>query len=793
MFNPEPLNSSKESIRLIASQQLISTVPVAFSERNSFAPIPVKSVKLSRRGKGSKRRAQGAAQDSAPKHPRIDNTELSHNGLEAMGSNTKPAHHNSRDKRSGRRTQPGSSQTNYPQDGLANNTISTSIPTPTPQYGYGSGYSPYTATPPDYVANSNQYPTGNANGGSQMPFGSFDIPAWNPQAMNYDSTATSPSMPMPMPMMDPRLFASIMGNMQGQFPMMPFNNTASFQGVQAQPMSTMARPPGPIIHGQKPGPSAPRPRQRESTPPVDIPSATAEYMKQSSQKPTRCPTPRPLLIILDLNGTLVYRKHKKLPPSFASRAGLEHFLDVLTKKYAVMIWSSSQPATVEAICARIFSKEKKRNLVALWGRDRFGLTPVQYHAKLQVYKQLHKVWSSIEVQSSYPGNESYKPPRQNQNQFPANVKSKTKPVTREQKQQEQKQREQEMELAASFPPGQRWDQSNTILIDDSKLKALSEPFNILEIPEFTNNANLDESKLFSTVLARLDTLSRHDDVSKVLRGWNEMADLQKSSVLDLDIPPEDAEDAEEPLEVDDDDEEGGISLGEFSISTIPGAPPVWKNGQKKQKKGNANSNANANVNDATTVPKTQPPTDPEAIRLRKEAKKIRKKEKKVAKKAAEESARQETAAAAMATAPGETTTTGANTAPGTNTEYIGQRKRKAMKKARLEQEQDPLVQDPATIDPTAPRYIFRTRGAQVSAEAQAQALDGNENPIPIPTATTTPSFTGSLEGGADTTTAYTHGGRPEDRNRNRAPSPATSAASGNSLLDRLEDGLGFSK
>ncbi|KAJ5980074.1 hypothetical protein N7481_007372 [Penicillium waksmanii] len=589
-------------------------------------------------------------------------------------SNTNPArnnaHHNARDRRAGRKAHPGSSQTNYPQDGFANNTRSTPMPTP--------GYSPVTATPPSHAVNSNQYPTGNANSGSQMAFGSFDTPTWNPQAMNYDSTAIPPSMPMPM--MDPRLFASIMGNMQGQFPMMPFNNTAPFQG--AQPMSTMARPSGPIIHGKQPGPSTSRPRQRESTPPVDIPSATAEYMKQSSQKPTKCPTPRPLLIILDLNGTLVYRKHKKLPPSFASRAGLEHFLDVLTKKYAVMIWSSSQPATVEAICARIFSKEKKRDLVALWGRDRFGLTPVQYHAKLQVYKQLHKVWSSIEVQSSYPGNEPYKPPHQNQNQNPPSVKPKPKPTTREQKQQEQKQREQEMELTASFPPGQRWDQSNTILIDDSKLKALSEPFNILEIPEFTNNAKLDESKLFARVLARLDTLSRHDDVSKVLRGWNEMADLQKSSVLDLDIPPEEAE---EELWEADDDEEGGISLGEFTISTIPGAPPVWKNGQQKQNKGNANANG-------ATVQEIQPPTDPEAIRLRKETKKIRKKEKKVAKRAAAESARQETAAAAAAApapAPGETTTTGANPAPGTATEYIGQRKRKSMKKARLEQDQAP--------------------------------------------------------------------------------------------------------
>lgn len=734
-------------------------MPIAYSERNSFAPTPLKSAKLPRCGKG-KRRAQGAAQDPAPKQRRIDNTGLSHHGLEAMGSNSNPAHRSARSRRSGRAPHPGPSQRNYALDGFINNTIAT--PTPTPQYGYGSGYSPYMTNSSSHAVNSNQYPVGGANDGSQMAFGSFDIPAWNPQATSYDPTA----LPMPMPMMDPTLFASIMGNMQSQFPMMPFNNTAPFQG--AQPMSTMARPSAQIIHAHQP-----RPRKRESTPPVDIPSPTADYMKQSSPPAVSSPTPRPLLIILDLNGTLVHRKHKKLPPSFASRAGLDHFLDVLTKKYAVMIWSSSQPATVEALCARIFTKQQKRNLVALWGRDRFGLTPIQYHAKLQVYKQLHKVWSSLEVQSSYPGNESYKSPP---SQKPASGKQ--KPAA-----DEQKQLEQERELAASFPAGQRWDQSNTILIDDSKLKALSEPYNILEIPEFTNNPNIDESKLFARVLARLDTLSRHDDVSKLLRSMNEAADQQNCSVLDVCTPQEEAAAAapEQPWEGDD-DEEGGTSLREFTISTIPGAPAASKNPKKKQKKGDVNT-ATGREPAIQPQPQPQPPTDPESIRLRKEAKKLRKKEKKVAKRAAEDIARQETATAAAAAAagPNDTTTPGANTVPGATTEYIGQRKRKALKKARLEQERDPLAQDPSTIDPSAPRYSFRTRGAQVSTETQAQDQGGSqENSIPVAMTTTVLTDDPSTSHAA-------YGSRSE--NRSRSPS----SASENSLLDRLEDGLGFSK
>lgn len=661
-----------------------------------------------------------------PKHPKVDQVGLSHNGIEAMGSN---AHHAESDGHSWRAPYISSSQQNWRTSTHA------SHPAQTPASQHSSGYSPYTAPPPNHTAKPSQLPMGYTPVASQVNFGPFNAFSWNPSTSNHPSMSVPPMMPM----LDPRHLA-MTGNFPNQFPMMPMNNMAPLQGVR--PMSTMAEPARPARGAQR---VSSRPRM--PTPPMDIPIVSTEYMQKASQKPQRCSLPRPLLIILDLNGTLICRKHKKLPPSFASRAGLDEFLDILTEKYAVMIWSSSKPATVEAVCAKLFSKNKKRRLVALWGRDKFGLSTVQYNAKLQVYKELDKVWSSSDVQSAYPGNETIKPGPNQQ----------TLSVKRTKKKQNYR------KLAASFPEGQRWDQTNTILIDDSKLKALSEPYNILEIPEFTNDPNIDESMLFTKVLARLDTLSRYDDVSKVLREWNESADQQKSTVLDMEFPPEEA-----------DEEEGGISLSQ---------PPASSRAQ----------------NNFTAI--NQPPTEPEAIRRSKEEKKQRGKEKKVAKKAAKEAAkiaakeasreaareasRQAAAKKVSATtevpnvsasAPASTSTSNAPTNPENNPSTANLSRRKKGKGKGKKQDPYPPAQDQSPIDPSTPRYTFRPRHqihpVQDDAELpQSQPMNTfPTEPLPV-SAANVPDI-------------------PSEK-RQRSPSPATSSASANSLLDRLEDGLGL--
>ncbi|KAE8144790.1 NLI interacting factor-like phosphatase-domain-containing protein [Aspergillus avenaceus] len=238
--------------------------------------------------------------------------------------------------------------------------------------------------------------------------------------------------------------------------------------------------------------------KRDVSPPRRAPSPTKEYMKQSSQTPKLATIPQPLLVILDLNGTLIFRKHRRFPPVFTRRSGLDKFLDELLKKYKVMIWSSSQPNTVTAVCEKLFPAEKRDSLIAEWGRDKFNLPSNQYRAKVQVYKTLETVWNNEQIQASYPSLQNHKATQR------------------------------------GTPLRTRWDQTNTILIDDSKLKALSEPYNILEIPEFTNQRTADESKIFPKVSQLLEELAKHDDVSKVLRGWN--AKLSgNQSILELGI------------------------------------------------------------------------------------------------------------------------------------------------------------------------------------------------------------------------------------------------------------------
>ncbi|KAJ5701485.1 hypothetical protein N7488_009033 [Penicillium malachiteum] len=343
---------------------------------------------------------------------------------------------------------------------------------------------------------------------SSAPLRAVNTPSWNPMSPH---SGNLPNDLPNVPFVNPQFF---MNGTPAPFPMMSLTPTPPHMaGQQSSPMAG--------IPSQLPGLMEPMPqprKQRSPTPPMTVPKATEEYMQQAQGEPQRC-AKRPLLIILDLNGTLICRKHRKYPPVFVERHGLTAFLDELCRNYSAMIWTSSKPQTLNAVAQKLFPPGKnKRQLVACWGRDKFGLTSRQYNAKLQVYKELEKVWADPEIQATYPTKGAG--PLMAGGKF-AKKKAKAKAAPKR-----------------VFPPGQRWDQTNTILIDDSKLKALSEPYNIFEIPEFTNDPNIDETTLFRRVLARLDALAHYDDVSKVFHVWEKRQMYEDCKILDLDITPE---------------------------------------------------------------------------------------------------------------------------------------------------------------------------------------------------------------------------------------------------------------
>lgn len=245
--------------------------------------------------------------------------------------------------------------------------------------------------------------------------------------------------------------------------------------------------------------SQPKPKSNTVAAPI-APIPWPSYLDMARKEPKDLKFVQPLLIILDLNGTLLYRKRKKFPPQFIRRPALDQFLERLTSRHLVMVWSSSRPETVKAICDVIFTDSQKSKIVAKWARDKLGLDRSQYNAKVQVYKELEKVWADPSIQKKYPskkdkaGSSLYQVVKNQLDSIDADM---TGVLNR------------------------RWDQSNTVLIDDSTLKAAGNPYNILEVPEFTNDPNDDDSKVLVTVLARIKALSMSNNVSQRLRSWGD--------------------------------------------------------------------------------------------------------------------------------------------------------------------------------------------------------------------------------------------------------------------------------
>lgn len=631
------------------------------------------------------------------------------------------------------------------------------------------------------------------SGQGQQQFSAFNTLPPDPMGMDQAFFQMAQNMPWMYPGFDSGT------PFPPSFPLLPFDMNAPLPFQNTRPMSTMAGGTG-----KRSTPDVQR--QRSPTPPVKVPLPTLQYTNQASLKPEKTEK-RPLLVILDLNGTLIYRKVRKFPPKFARRTGLDHFLAMLVKNYKVMIWSSSQPPTVNAVCEQIFPGPMHDALVARWGRDKFGLTAGQYNKKLQVYKELHKVWAEANIQGAFPGNEHLKnPPGESSSDNPSRK-------NRKQKLRDAK--------AAKLPAGHRWDQTNTILIDDSKLKASSEPYNILEIPEFANDPSIDETKLFTKVLNRLDYLAHHDDVSKVLRVWNERVDKGEGSILDLDIG----------LHEDSvDNEDGGISLLPEQLNGSSSGDPMTFNGTngapapapaiskakaKKNKKAKAREKAaaaaanNPTENTTPALSSTAPitnqpvtkPTQPQQktedqkteIKLSRKARKRAREEESLAIKAAAEAEQRKKHDIPMPSSENETTGPKIpglgllQVQPGTSQKSIRRKQKAADKKAQYEV--DPPTSTSASASDSGPgsKTVFESASAAAHTADAARTIKSGLSPEYLPPDT---DLTVGME--SDVADYVPPDFVTDSRTKHdRSPSPVSSAGSRNSLLDRLEEGLGI--
>lgn len=113
-------------------------------------------------------------------------------------------------------------------------------------------------------------------------------------------------------------------------------------------------------------------------------SPSASYMSISNSIPSRTPEPSRKLLILDLNGTLLLR------PKYKNQGGRPIFLRPYMSTFRsyifhesvrlwldVMVWSSAQPHSVDAMIKKCF-EEDKSDLKAVWARDTLGLNKKSY-------------------------------------------------------------------------------------------------------------------------------------------------------------------------------------------------------------------------------------------------------------------------------------------------------------------------------------------------------------------------------------------------------------------------------
>ena len=130
-----------------------------------------------------------------------------------------------------------------------------------------------------------------------------------------------------------------------------------------------------------------------------VPDPSPTYLERSLLAPQQAPEPQHILLVLDLNGTILYRPDRRRPSHFLERQSTAPFLDYIFSRFQVMVWSSARLENVRLMADKLFPGPRRQCLVTEWGRDRMGLTPEDFVKRVQVYKRLDKVWAEPSIQS----------------------------------------------------------------------------------------------------------------------------------------------------------------------------------------------------------------------------------------------------------------------------------------------------------------------------------------------------------------------------------------------------------
>ncbi|KAF8328208.1 uncharacterized protein EI90DRAFT_3155925 [Cantharellus anzutake] len=190
-----------------------------------------------------------------------------------------------------------------------------------------------------------------------------------------------------------------------------------------------------------------------------------EYLSLAKIPSSSLDPPRKL-VVLDLNGTLVHRRR------FGLRTAMRPYLRTLIE-LVPMVWSSAQPRNVKKMVDEAFGPQSQ-HLKAVWARDTLGLSTEDYGKNVETVKNLELVWGRLSDDSEKAGG---------------------KPFT--------------------------YNALNTILVDNSPIKAHMQPHNHICVPEYAHELDEidsqrflagpeDDSRLLSEEDARIGISSRYD-------------------------------------------------------------------------------------------------------------------------------------------------------------------------------------------------------------------------------------------------------------------------------------------
>ncbi|KAL2259597.1 hypothetical protein VTK26DRAFT_6687 [Humicola hyalothermophila] len=305
-------------------------------------------------------------------------------------------------------------------------------------------------------------------------------------------------------------------------------------------------PPAPPPPTKRNSRRQPRPSARDPVSPPSaasggVPEPTPAYLLRASLLPLVAPAKRPILVVIDLNGTLLHRPNKRSPSKFVERPHARAFLQSMIDKHHVVIWSSARPENVGRMCAQLLPPQYLSRVVAVWGRDRFGLTADDYSRRTQCYKRLTRLWSDPVVAASHPLARQPPPttaatsstaPSAPAGPSSGGTEATPLPPTTITTTTTNTTNPPAAAAAAASGGGEGggggglgtaaaalgccWNQGNTVLIDDSAEKARSEPHNAITLPEFAGDVN-EQPQVLPLVEAYLDTLSWQMDVSTYIR------------------------------------------------------------------------------------------------------------------------------------------------------------------------------------------------------------------------------------------------------------------------------------